>query len=207
MLEKIFKYFPDLSTLQKEKLSALQDIYEYWNSRINVISRKDMDNFYLHHVLHSLAIAKLITFSRGTAILDAGTGGGFPGVPLAILFPESTFVLLDSIRKKIKVVTEVAEKLELTNIKPVRSRIEENDGKFDFIVSRAVSAFPEFVSISSGKIKDRSFNSLKNGIICLKGGDLTNELFRLKNKVRVWKIKEFFDEPFFETKCIVYLPF
>lgn len=207
MLEKIFKYFPDLSNLQKEKLSALQDIYQYWNSRINVISRKDMDNFYLHHVLHSMAIAKLITFAPGTAILDAGTGGGFPGVPLAIMFPESSFVLLDSIQKKIKVVTEVAEKLELTNIKPVRSRIEENGEKFDFIVSRAVSAFSEFVSICSGKIKDHSFNTLKNGIICLKGGDLANELSQSKNKVRIWKISEFFYEPFFESKYIVYLPF
>lgn len=206
MLEKIFKYFPDLSTLQKEKLSSLQGIYEYWNSRINVISRKDMDSFYLHHVLHSMAIAKLINFAPGTAILDAGTGGGFPGVPLAIMFPESSFVLLDSIQKKIKVVTEVAEKLELTNIKPVRSRIEENNEKFDFIVSRAVTAFPEFVGICSGKIKVRSFNTLKNGIICLKGGDLTRELSQLKNKVRIWKISEFYYEPFFETKCIVYLP-
>lgn len=206
MLAEIIKYFPDLSTAQKEKLSALKTLYEYWNRRINVISRKDMDNFYLHHVLHSMAIAKIIMFAPGTAILDAGTGGGFPGVPLAILFPESNFVLLDSIQKKIKVVTEVANKLELRNIKPVRARIEEHEEKYDFIVSRAVTAFPEFVMLTCGKIKCNGFNDLKNGIIYLKGGDLTDELLKFKNKVTVWGIKDFFNESFFETKRIVYLP-
>lgn len=206
MLERIFKYFPNLSEKQKEKLSALQKIYEYWNSRINVISRKDMDNFYLHHVLHSLAIARLTGFAPGSSILDAGTGGGFPGVPLAILFPESDFVLLDSVLKKIRVVSDVADKLDLKNINAVRSRIEEHEGKYDFIISRAVTSFPEFVRITSGMIKERSFNTLKNGILCLKGGDLTDELSQLKNKVRIWKITDFFEESFFEAKCIVYLP-
>jgi 16S rRNA (guanine527-N7)-methyltransferase len=206
MLEAIIKYFPDLSTTQKEKLSALKALYEFWNSRINVISRKDMDNFYIHHVLHSMAVAKVIKFAQGTSILDAGTGGGFPGVPLAILFPESDFVLLDSIQKKIKVVSDVTNTLELRNIKSVRARIEEHDVKYDFIVSRAVTAFPEFVSITYRKIKSRSFNTLKNGILYLKGGDLTEELLSFKNRVTVSDIKEFFYEPFFNSKHIVYLP-
>ena len=199
MLTEIIKYFPDLSTVQKEKLSALKSLYEFWNSRINVISRKDMVNFYLHHVLHSLAIAKVIKFASGTEILDAGTGGGFPGVPLAILFPESNFVLLDSIQKKIKVVTNVANSLELKNVKPVRERIEEHNEKYDFIVSRAVTAFPEFVRITSGKIKDHSFNNLENGILYLKGGDLTDELLQFKNIVTLWHIRDFFTESFFVT--------
>jgi 16S rRNA (guanine527-N7)-methyltransferase len=206
MIETIIKYFPDLNKIQKERFSSLMGIYEYWNSRINVISRKDFSNFYLHHVLHSLAIAKLIRFLPGTEILDAGTGGGFPGVPLAILFPESDFVLLDSIQKKIKVVADVAGKLGLTNIKPVRSRIEEHDEKYDFIISRAVTSFNDFVGITSRKIKEGSFNTLKNGILYLKGGDLSEELSQFGNKAQIWKIRDFFDESFFETKCIVYLP-
>jgi 16S rRNA (guanine527-N7)-methyltransferase len=206
MLSEIIKYFPALSTAQKEKLLALKPLYEHWNSMINVISRKDMENFYLHHVLHSLAIARVIMFAPGSAILDAGTGGGFPGVPLAIFFPESNFVLLDSIQKKIKVVTDIANHLELKNIKPVRARIEEHSEKYDFIVSRAVSAFPEFVAITSGKIKSHSFNKLKNGIIYLKGGDLSDELMKFKNMVTIWQIKDLFNESFFETKRIVYLP-
>jgi 16S rRNA (guanine527-N7)-methyltransferase len=205
MLEEVIKYFPDLSINQKEKLSTLKTLYEYWNRRINVISRKDMDNFYLHHVLHSMAIARVIRFAPYTTILDVGTGGGFPGIPLAILFPESSFVLLDSIQKKIKVVTDVVNALELRNIKPVRARVEDHEEKYDFIVSRAVAAFPDFVLITSVKIKNRSFNNLKNGILYLKGGDLTNELSGFRNKVTVWDIKDFFNEPFFETKHIVYL--
>jgi 16S rRNA (guanine527-N7)-methyltransferase len=206
MLEEVIKYFPDLSAIQKEKLAALKNLYEYWNSKINVISRKDMDNFYLHHVLHSMAIARVIKFAPNTEILDAGTGGGFPGVPLAILFPDASFVLLDSIQKKIKVVTDVASVLELKNIKPVRARVEEHGGKYDFIVSRAVATFPDFVSITSGKTKSLCFNNLKNGILYLKGGELTNELLGFKNRVTIWDIKDFFNETFFETKHIVYLP-
>lgn len=206
MIEVIVKYFPDLSTLQKEKLNSLKKLYTEWNSKINVISRKDMDNFHVHHLLHSLAIAKIIQFANGTAILDVGTGGGFPGLPLAILFPSAEFTLLDSIAKKIKVVTAVALELDLKNIRPVVARVEEHRGKYDFIVSRAVTAFPEFIRLTDGKIKQNGINSIPNGILYLKGGDLTEELSDYKQLVKVWKIGEFFFEPLFETKRIVYLP-
>lgn len=173
---------------------------------INVISRKDMDNFPVHHVLHSLAIAKVISFVPGTRILDIGTGGGFPGVPLAILFPETEFFLLDSIGKKIKVVTEVARQLELANVVPLRKRAEEEDGKYDFIVSRAVTQFPQFVKLTGKNISETQKNSLSNGILYLKGGTLDEEIEPFIGRVKVWEIKEFFSEPFFDTKKIVYLP-
>jgi 16S rRNA (guanine527-N7)-methyltransferase len=173
---------------------------------INVISRKDMDNFHVHHVLHSLSIAKVISFLPGTRILDAGTGGGFPGIPLAILFPDCEFTLLDSIEKKIKVVSAVAEELGLENIVPVRKRLEEEKDKFDFVVSRAVTGFPGFVSLSSKNIRKGTTNSLENGIIYLKGGDLKEELSLFSEKIKVWPIGGFFSESFFETKVIVYLP-
>jgi 16S rRNA (guanine527-N7)-methyltransferase len=205
MPDIIDKYFPHLSTVQKEKFSLLGPVYEEWNKRINVISRKDIENFYLHHVLHSLAIQRVISFSPGTKVLDVGTGGGFPGVPLAILFPEVRFTLLDSIQKKIRVVTEVANQLEIRNIVPVRSRAEEHSEKYDFIISRAVSAFPEFVKLTSSNVKQGGFNTLANGIICLKGGDLSEELRSYRNSVKVWNIRQFFDETFFESKQIVYL--
>lgn len=195
-----------LSESQKEKLELLKNIYDKWNSMINVISRKDMDNFYIHHVLHSLAIAKVITFSSGTSILDVGTGGGFPGIPLAILFPDSEFSLLDSIEKKIKVVASVADELKLVNITPVRKRVEEEKRKYDFIISRAVTDFPGFVSLTQKNIEKSGCNALNNGIFYLKGGDLSEELSRFGNQVRLWNIKDFFSEPFFETKRIVYLP-
>jgi len=204
--ESFFRYFPDLSDLQKDRLLQLKHIYENWNSMINVISRKDMDNFFIHHVLHSLAISKVISFNPGTTILDAGTGGGFPGIPLAIMFPESEFTLLDSIEKKIKVVKAVSEELELANVKPVRKRIEEEKDQFEFIISRAVTAFPEFVSLTRKNIIKAGKNDINNGIIYLKGGDLSQELSKFRNRVSVWNIKDFFDEPFFETKVIVYLP-
>jgi 16S rRNA (guanine527-N7)-methyltransferase len=204
--ENIFRYFPALSAGQKEKLSALKGIYDKWNSMINVISRKDMDNFYIHHVLHSLAIAKIINFLPGTTILDVGTGGGFPGIPLAILFPDSEFTLLDSIEKKIKVVKSVSEELELKNIIPLRKRIEEENGKYHFVVSRAVTAFPEFVKLTRKNIDRAGNNRLDNGIFYLKGGDLTDELSLFTKKVTVQPISDFFDESFFETKVIVYLP-
>ena len=206
MSESIFKYFPLLSDIQKEKFSKLKLIYDRWNSRINVISRKDMDNFYVHHVLHSLSIAKVINFLPGTSILDVGTGGGFPGIPLAILFPDSEFTLLDSIEKKIKVVGSVSDELSLKNVIPKRKRIEEESGKFQFVISRAVTGLPEFVTITGKNISKVGINRQQNGIFYLKGGDLTEELSRLKNKPTVWRIKDFFDESFFETKVIVYLP-
>ena len=202
----IFSYFPLLSDIQKEKLSGLKVIYDKWNSRINIISRKDMENFYVHHVLHSLSIAKIINFMPGTTILDAGTGGGFPGIPLAILFPDSEFTLLDSVEKKIKVVDAVSVELDLKNVVPVRKRIEEENGKFHFIIGRAVSGLPAFVSLTGKNISREGTNKLRNGIIYLKGGDLKAEFLQLKKKPVVWPVRDFFDEPFFETKVIVYLP-
>ena len=206
MSDNIFRYFPLLSDFQKEKLSRLKHIYDRWNSMINVISRKDMDNFLVHHVLHSMALGKVITFLPGTRILDVGTGGGFPGIPLAILFPDSEFTLLDSIEKKIKVVASVAEELELKNVIPLRTRVEDEKGKYHFIISRAVTDFPRFVNIASKNIDNSGTNNLRNGILCLKGGDLSDELAQFQNRVKVWNINDFFDEPFFETKKIVYLP-
>ncbi len=206
MSECIFRYFPFLSDIQKDKLSKLKVIYDRWNSIINVISRKDMDNFFVHHVLHSLSIAKVINFLPGTSILDVGTGGGFPGIPLAILFPDSEFTLLDSIEKKIKVVRAVSDELGLENVVAVRKRIEEENGKFQFVISRAVTGFPEFVTLTAKNISRHGTNRLNNGIFYLKGGDLTVELSQIKKKVTVWQIKDFFDESFFETKVIVYLP-
>lgn len=206
MSSSIFRYFPLLSDLQKDQLAKLRVIYQEWNSKINVISRKDMDNFVVHHVLHSLAIAKVISFLPATKILDAGTGGGFPGIPLAILFPGSEFSLLDSIGKKIQVVSAVREELELNNVIPLCKRIEDENGKYDFVISRAVTEFPKFVKMTSKNIKKSGTNTLENGILYLKGGDLKNELAKIHKEVIVWNISSFFVEPFFETKKIVYLP-
>ena len=206
MSESIFGYFPLLSALQKEKLSGLKTIYDHWNSMINVISRKDMDSFFIHHVLHSLAIAKVINFLPGTRILDVGTGGGFPGIPLSILFPDSEFTLLDSIEKKIKVVSAVSDELDLKNVLPVSKRIEQENGKYHFVISRAVTRLPEFVNLTRKNISKAGNNSLDNGILYLKGGDLSDELSFFQGKVTVWPIRDFFKESFFETKVIVYLP-
>jgi 16S rRNA (guanine527-N7)-methyltransferase len=205
-MEEILKYFPKLSARQKEQFSFLKTIYSEWNSRINVISRKDMENFYIHHVLHSLSISKLITFLPGTQIIDVGTGGGFPGIPLSILFPLAEFTLLDSIEKKIKVVREVSAELRLENVIPLRMRIEDHKSKYDFVISRAVTAFPEFVKMTQKNIKSGGKNKIRNGIICLKGGDLTNEIKGFVNSASVIEIGDFLPEPFFETKRIVYLP-
>ena len=189
MDDALFKYFPSLSAIQKDKISQLKPVYERWNSMINVISRKDMENFPIHHVLHSLAIAKVISFAPGTRILDVGTGGGFPGVPLAIMFPRSEFFLLDSIGKKIKVVTEVARELELPNITPLRKRAEEENGKYDFVISRAVTQFQQFVKLTAKNISEISKNSLVNGILYLKGGSVEEEVEPFAGKVRVWENK------------------
>jgi len=172
---------------------------------INVISRKDMDNFMVHHVLHSMSIAKIINFGPQTRILDVGTGGGFPGIPLAIMYPDAEFSLLDSIEKKIKVVTAVAGELELKNVIPLRKRVEEEKGKYHFVISRAVTSFPEFVKMTMKNIDKKETNSLRNGIIYLKGGDLSAETEMFKMNLKIWDIKDFFSEPFFETKKIIHL--
>lgn len=205
-MKTITHYFPELSPRQREQFNALYDLYVYWNERINVISRKDISNLYLHHVLHSLAIAKYIRFKPGTTILDVGTGGGFPGIPLAILFPEVPFSLLDSIGKKIKVATEVATAIEINNIDFIHSRIEEEKRKVHFVVSRAVMPLPRLVQASRKNISDEQFNSLPNGIICLKGGDLTEEIKPFKQIIEVTPLSDYFAESFFETKKLVYVP-
>lgn len=207
MSDIITRYFPSLTDLQKEQFSKIKPVYDNWNIMINVVSRKDMDNFMVHHVLHSLSIAKKFNFPRGTRILDVGTGGGFPGIPLAILFPDCQFTLLDSIEKKMKVVSAAADELGLKNVIPVRKRAEEEKNRYQFIISRAVTEFSAFVKLTEKNLEKSGKNTLKNGIIYLKGGDLAEELSPFKNRVTVWNVSDLFDEPFFETKKIVYLPF
>jgi 16S rRNA (guanine527-N7)-methyltransferase len=203
--EIIFNYFDNLTLLQKKQFEVLQSIYQEWNQQINVISRKDMDSFYERHVLHSLAIAKVIQFKEDTRILDIGTGGGFPGIPLAILFPNCHFHLVDSIGKKIKVVEEVVKTIGLKNVTYEHNRAEKVAGTFDFIISRAVTAMPEFLKWTKNKFNKKSFNTLENGILYLKGGDLTEEMKEIKQKIRYFPIKSYFKEDFFETKQVVYL--
>lgn len=203
-MDYIKKYFNELSDRQLLQFEQLKEVYEYWNARINVVSRKDMDSFYLHHVLHSLAIAKVIPFLPESDVLDVGTGGGFPGVPLAILFPETKFTLVDSIGKKIKVVEEVIKAIDIKNVTAINSRVEQLDKKFDFIISRAVTQMPEFVNWVKGKNKKQSKHALENGILYLKGGDLFEELAPFKN-IHLYNISDFFSEDFFETKKVVYL--
>lgn len=204
----IYQHFPNLSETQRKQFELLKPLYEEWNAQINVISRKDFDHFYERHVLHSLGIAKVMEFVPGTAVMDIGTGGGFPGIPLAILFPESTFLMVDSIGKKIKVVQAVIEALELDNAAALWERAENIDEQFDFVVSRAVTALPKFVPWVKGKFHRQHQNALKNGVLYLKGGDLHEELNAtpLKQNPSLYKLSEYFDGEFFETKQVVYFP-
>ena len=203
-IDIILKYFPDLSENQISQFNQLGYLYKDWNSQINVISRKDIGELYLKHILHSLGIAKVIQFKDKTKILDVGTGGGFPGIPLAILFPKVDFVLVDSIGKKIKVVQEIVNKIGLTNVKVYNKRAEEINGQFDFIVTRAVAQIKNFIPLIKGKMKIDSFNELKNGILFLKGGDLTEEIDESKKTVSIFPLSTYFNEEFFETKVVLY---
>jgi len=203
--QRLFEYFPNLSQEQKSQFILLEELYKDWNQKINVVSRKDIEELYLRHILHSLGIAKIQEFKDGAEVLDVGTGGGFPGVPLAILFPNVKFTLVDSISKKIKVVDEVVEGLGLTNVNTINARVEEVSGLFDFIVSRAVAAMPTFTYWVKGKIKKESIHKRRNGILYLKGGDLSEELKEYKT-AEVFDLPNYFTEDFFETKKVVYLP-
>ena len=204
-MELILKYFPDLTEEQKRQFAALYDLYTDWNSKINIISRKDIENLYEHHVLHSLGIAKVIRFKPGTKIMDLGTGGGFPGIPLAILFPEVQFHLVDSIGKKVRVATEIAGSIGLKNVTTRHARAEEEKQLFDFVVSRAVMPLTDLLKIIRKNISPKQQNALPNGLICLKGGELERETMPVKNKTTMWNLKEFFGEEFFETKKVVYV--
>lgn len=206
MISILLKYFPDLTETQKQQFAALQDLYAHWNAQINVISRKDIDLLYERHILHSLGIAQVMRFKPKTTILDVGCGGGFPGIPLAILFPDCTFYLVDSIGKKIKVVNEVATAIGLKNLKAEHKRAEEVNEKFEFVVSRAVAETASIYRWVQSKISKKQFNDLPNGLLLLKGGDLTEELTEFKKRVVVYDLKDYFKEDFFETKKVVYLP-
>jgi len=203
----IYRYFPDLTEKQKGQFDRLEELYTEWNSRINVISRKDIDMLYERHVLHSLGIAKVCHFADDSEILDVGTGGGFPGVPLAILFPEVSFHLVDAVGKKIKVVEGVVEGLGLTNVKAEHQRVEQLRGTYDFIVSRAVTRMGPFLGWVQNKINRNHFSPLDNGILYLKGGDLREEMAEIRRKYRIYELKDYFEEEFFETKKVVHLPF
>ena len=204
-MDIVEKYFTGLSDKQVEQFRQLEGLYREWNEKINVISRKDIDALSVHHVLHSLAIAKVISFKGGTKVLDVGTGGGFPGIPLAIMFPEVDFFLVDSIGKKIKVVEGVAGALGLKNVTARQVRVETMKEKFDFIVSRAVTDFPDFVSLTRNRLRESSFNDLANGILYLKGGDFEEEIKDFRNRVSIYNIPDFFEEEFFETKKLIYM--
>lgn len=202
----IEKYFPQLSEKQKQQFTQLGELYTTWNAQINVISRTDIDNLYEKHILHSLGIAKIVDFKDFTEILDVGTGGGFPGIPLAILFPNCQFHLIDSIGKKIKVVNEVAQALGLENVKAEQTRAEQVEGEYDFIVSRAVTRLLPFYGWVKGKININNYNKLQNGILYLKGGDLKEELKEFGKKTKVYELSNFYEEEFFETKMVVHVP-
>lgn len=205
-MDEILKYFPGLSTTQIQQFGALNDLYTDWNAKINVISRKDIDNLYLHHVLHSLAIAQIINFKPASGILDVGTGGGFPGIPLAILFPECQFVLIDSIGKKIRVGQEVANAIGLNNITLKHLRIQDEKEKFDFVVSRAVMPLDDLVKLVKKNIAKEQKNALPNGLICLKGGELQHEILPYKNIASTFEISSFYKEEYFKTKKVVFVP-
>lgn len=204
-MELIRKYFPNLNSLQLQQLGQLGELYKDWNTKINVISRKDINELYERHILHSLGIAKYIDFVPGTSVMDVGTGGGFPGIPLAILFPDTNFYLVDSIAKKIKVAEGVSQSLGLKNVNASQNRAEKVNGQFDFVVSRAVTAFPKFVSLVRKKISSKQQNKLANGILYLKGGDFQDELKSFKNQVHVYSLSQYFQEDFFETKKLIHL--
>jgi len=205
-MELILKYFPNLTEIQKSQFEALYALYTDWNEKINVISRKDIENLYEHHVLHSLAIAEILHFQPGTSILDVGTGGGFPGIPLAIMFPEVKFVLIDSIGKKIKVGTEVATAIGLKNITLKHLRIQDEKEKFDFVVSRAVMPLGDLIKLVQKNINKKHKNALPNGLICLKGGELHHEVLPYKNIAEMYEVSDYFTEEYFKTKKAVYVP-
>lgn len=204
-MHHIVKYFPRLTEEQKDKFEKLGQLYKFWNTKINVISRKDIDSVYLHHILHSLAIGKIIQFKSGSKIIDVGTGGGLPGIPLSILFPEVTFYLVDSTGKKIKVVNTIIDSLRLKNCIAEQIRAEDTSGQYDFIVSRAVGTLPRFINIVHDKVSKKSINSLANGLFYLKGGDIKQETDSLSYNSQVFMISDFFNESYFETKKIVYV--
>lgn len=206
-MNEILKYFPDLTAGQKASFQALGDLYTDWNAKINVISRKDIANLYVHHILHSLGIAKALRFCPGTKVMDIGTGGGFPGIPLAILFPETTFHLVDSIGKKVRVAREVAQAIGLENVTFCHERAEDEKGTFDFVVSRGVMKLPDLLRLVRKNIRrEPQLNFLPNGLLCLKGGDLQEELKPVRKEAEVWELSHYFDEPFFETKKLIYVP-
>ena len=204
-MDLINQYFTDLTSKQKNQFIELEKLYSFWNEKINVISRKNGPNFYVNHVLHSLAISKVCSFKTNTEILDVGTGGGFPGIPLAILHPESKFKLIDSIGKKILVTSSIVKSLDLHNVQTEKIRAEEEQGKYDFIVSRAVTQMPKFISWVRKNVKKSSINEIQNGILYLKGGDLIEELKSIKNQIIEYEISNYFNESFFQTKKVVYV--
>jgi len=205
-MELILKYFPNLTDIQKTQFEALYGLYTEWNAKINVISRKDIENLYEHHVLHSLAIAEIIQFKAGTSVLDVGTGGGFPGIPLAIMFPEVNFVLIDSIGKKINVATEVANAIGLKNVILKHMRLQEEKEKFDFVVSRAVMPLGDLIKLIKNNINKKHINALPNGLICLKGGELVQEIQPYKKVAELFEVSDYFTEEYFTTKKAVYIP-
>ena len=204
-MEIINKYFTGLSDKKRLQFKSLHELYSEWNSKINVISRKDIDHLYERHVLHSLSIAKIVGFKDGTSILDIGTGGGFPGIPLAIMFPSVKFLLVDSVGKKIKVVSEIKNALGLSNVKALQKRAENINESFDFVISRAVTNLPDFIKMAAYKYSKKGFNDIPNGIIYLKGGDFEDELKQLKKKFKIYNLPDYFEEDFFMTKKIVHI--